>query len=282
MRHFMTLRTTCITLLAGLISVPAVAEFEGSWFQVEVLIFEHTGDRPENPERWPTYPSLERRTPALVIDDTDSQTVDSGPVDNNPEAEQLPVPFRPLSEPEWTLTGEKAALEESRNYRVLYHRSWVQPVPGRNDIIPIRIDAGDVYGSQHELQGYLDLYVERYLHLNTDLQLIRYAQTDNPFRLIDESANPGAGDDAMPFMGLSLDQEASTLGNNVFNTEIITSNNNQYYVATESIELNQRRRMRSSELHYLDNPELGLLIYIVPIEFGTPDDSGVPEAQAPQ
>lgn len=277
MRHFMTARTICITLMAGLISLPAIAEFEGSWFQIEVLIFEHTGSRPENPERWPTYPSLERRSPALVIAEPDSQTEDSGAADNNPEAEQLPVPFRPLSEPEWTLAAEKTALEESRNYRVLYHQSWVQPVPGRNDITPIRIDAGDVYGSQHELQGYLDLYVERYLHLNTDLQLIRYAQTDNPFRLIDESANPEANDGSTPFMGMSLDQEASALGSDVFNTEIITSNNNQYYVATESIEMKQRRRMRSSELHYLDNPELGLLIYIVPIEFGTPDDSEAPQ-----
>ena len=265
MRHVMTFRTTCITLLAGLISLPAAAEFEGSWFQVEVLIFEHTGSRPENPERWPTYPSLERRSPAVTIIDGIEQTEGSG------NAEQLPIPFRPLSEPEWTLAKEKAALESSRNYRVLYHQSWVQPVPGRNDIVPIRIDAGDVYGSQHELQGYLDLYVERYLHLKTDLQLVRYAQTDNPFRLIDDNAITGSTDESMPFMGLSLDQEASALGSNVFDTDIITSNNNQYYVATESIGMKQRRRMRSTELHYIDNPELGLLIYIVPLEFDAPE-----------
>ncbi len=269
MRHVMTFRKTCITLLAGLMSLPAAAEFEGSWFQVEVLIFEHTGSRPENPERWPTYPSLERRSPAVAITDSNTQTDGSGSTGSN--AEQLPIPFKPLSEAEWTLAEEKAALENSRGYRVLYHQSWVQPVPGRNDIVPIRIDAGDVYGSQHELQGYLDLYVERYLHLNTDLQLIRYAQTDNPFRLIDENANTGPSDESMPFMGLSLDQEASALGSNVFETDIITSNNNQYYVATESIEMKQRRRMRSSELHYIDNPELGLLIYIVPLEFDAPE-----------
>lgn len=269
MRHAMTLRTTCITLLAGLISLPAAAEFEGSWFQVEVLIFEHTGSRPENPERWPTYPSLERRSPVLAISDSHEQSEVSGGVDG--DVEQLPIPFRPLSEPEWTLAEEKAALESSRNYRVLYHQSWVQPVPGRNDIVPIRIDAGDVYGSQHELQGYLDLYVERYLHLNTDLQLVRYTQTDNPFRLIDDNAITGSSDESLPFSGLSLDQEASALGSNVFDTDIITSNNNQYFVATESIEMKQRRRMRSSELHYIDNPELGLLIYIVPLEFDAPE-----------
>lgn len=279
MRLSMTARTICITLLAGLISLPAIAEFEGSWFQVEVLIFEHTGTRPENPERWPTYPSLERRSPALVITEPDSQTGrdTSSASDSDLNAEQLPVPFSPLSEPEWTLGEEKTALEQSRNYRVLHHQSWVQPVPGRNNVVPIRIDAGDIYGSQHELQGYLELYVERYLHLNTDLQLIRYTQTDNPFRLIDEDFRSGAGDEAIQYSGLSLDQEDRTLGSDVFNSEIITSNDNQYYVATESIGMKQRRRMRSTELHYIDNPEMGLLIYIVPIEIGATGESDTPQ-----
>ncbi|MEX1214121.1 CsiV family protein [Saccharospirillum sp.] len=263
----MTVRTICIILLTGLMSLPAMAEYEGSWFQIEVLIFEQTGNRPENPERWPTYPSLERRSPTLSVTEPD---------DESSSEQLLPVPFTPLSEPEWTLSAEKVALEESRNYRVLHHQSWVQPVPGRNDVIPIRIDAGEVYGSQHELQGYLELYVERYLHLTTDLQLVRYTQTDNPFRLIDEDAS--ADNNTSPFMGLSLDQQASALGSEVFDTEIITSNNNQYYVATESIEMKQRRRMRSTELHYIDNPELGLLIYIVPIEIDTLDDSNPTEA----
>ncbi|WP_169579617.1 CsiV family protein [Saccharospirillum impatiens] len=269
----MTVRTMCIALLAGLACQPVNAEFEGSWFQIEVLIFEHTGSRPENPEQWPTYPSLERRSPAVVIAEPDSQTdtVESANLD------QAPIPFTPLSEPEWTLATEKSALEESRSYRVLYHQSWVQPVPGRNNATSIRIDAGDTYGSQHELQGYLELYVERYLHLNTDLQLVRYTQTDNPFRLIDDNDNALAGNASAPFMGLSLDQEANAISSSAFNSDIITTKNNQYYVATESIGMKQRRRMRSTELHYIDNPELGLLIYIVPIEIGSPTDSGTPD-----
>lgn len=282
MRHLMTLRTICLTLLAGLFCLPAMAEFEGNWFQVEVLIFEHTGSRPENPERWPTYPSLERRSPAVVIAETAPESAANSPVTGSEgDAGQLPVPFRPLSEPEWTLAGEKTALERNRNYRLLYHQSWVQPVPGRNDIIPIRIDAGDVYGSQHELQGYLELYVERYLHLNTDLQLIRYAQTDNPFRLIDADKDDDAGESTAPFMGMSLDQETRALGDRVFDTDRITSKDNQYFVATESIAMQQRRRMRSSELHYIDNPELGLLVYIVPLEFDALTDSEIPDAETP-
>jgi hypothetical protein len=270
-------------MLAGLISLPASAEFEGSWFQVEVLIFENTGNRSEKPERWPTYPDLERLSSALTITELDPEVAQADETAQQ-RANSLPIPFSPLSEAEWTLSQEKTALERSRNYRVLYHQSWMQPVPGRNRVVPIRIDAGELYGSQHELQGYIELSVERFLHLTTNLQLIRYAQTDNPFRLIDDSddaQSTNATNATRTFNGLSLDQEASALGSNVFDTDIITSNNNQYYVATESIQMKQRRRMRSAELHYIDNPEFGLLIHILPVEIGgQSDDSSKESAEA--
>lgn len=276
----MTFRTLCAAMLAGLISLPASAEFEGSWFQVEVLIFENTGNRSEKPERWPTYPDLERLSSALTITELDPEVAQADETAQQ-RANSLPIPFSPLSEAEWTLSQEKTALERSRNYRVLYHQSWMQPVPGRNRVVPIRIDAGELYGSQHELQGYIELSVERYLHLTTNLQLIRYAQTDNPFRLIDDSDDAQSANATRTFNGLSLDQEASALGSNVFDTDIITSNNNQYYVATESIQMKQRRRMRSAELHYIDNPEFGLLIHILPVEIGgQSDDSSKESAEA--
>jgi len=279
----MTFRTLCAAMLAGLVSLPASAEFEGSWFQVEVLIFENTGNRSENPERWPTYPDLERLSSALTITELDPEVAQADETAQQ-RANSLPIPFSPLSEAEWTLSQEKTALERSRNYRVLYHQSWMQPVPGRNRVVPIRIDAGELYGSQHELQGYIELSVERFLHLTTNLQLIRYAQTDNPFRLIDDSddaQSTNATNATRTFNGLSLDQEASALGSNVFDTDIITSNNNQYYVATESIQMKQRRRMRSAELHYIDNPEFGLLVHILPVEIGgQSDDSSKESAEA--
>jgi hypothetical protein len=43
--------------------------------------------------------------------------------------------------------------------------------------------------------------------------------------------------------------------------------------------MKQRRRMRSTELHYIDNPELGLMIYIVPLEIDGIDETN---PQAPQ
>ena len=35
---------------------------------------------------------------------------------------------------------------------------------------------------------------------------------------------------------------------------------------TEPVRMQQRRRMRSEELHYLDHPKLGVLIYATPVE----------------
>lgn len=271
----MTLKTATVVLITGLALPFTLAETpdeqteEERWFQIEVLVFEQPDYRPESPEQWPTYPSLESRQTvarldnALDLENERPPTLDNA-VPDEPRllGESELEPFMTLTEPEYRLAAEREALREADDYRLLFHQGWIQPVPGRDAVEPIFLQGGETHGRQPELQGYLELYVERYLHLNTDLQLIRYSRTNNPFRLIEDSAN---GDDASaelePFGGLSLAAEQPSL-----ETAAISEDANRYYVATESIRLQQRRRMRSGELHYLDNPEFGLFILITPIE----------------
>jgi len=259
----MTLKTALAAAVIGLAPPLLWAEEEERWYQVELLIFENPNYGAESPEQWPTYPSLSSRTPVISIEESETteEPDDVDVVTPDIDATNRPTPFEPLSPEEQQLVAERTELERSRGFRILYHQAWMQPVPGRDSVIPIRIRGGEQYGQQPELQGYIDLYVERYLHLVTDLQLVRYAQTDNPFRLIDEGVSTGP-DALEPFPGLSLDGQPPRM-----ETAGITQANNRYYVATESVRLQQRRRMRSSELHYLDNPEFGLLVLITPIEF---------------
>ncbi|WP_189608211.1 CsiV family protein [Saccharospirillum salsuginis] len=259
----MTVKTALAAAIIGLAAPLLWAEEEERWYQVELLIFENPDYGTESPEQWPTYPSLSSRTPVITIDEpgTAGEPDDVEVVSPDIDAANRPTPFEPLSPEEQQLMAERTELERTRGFRILYHQAWMQPVPGRNEVIPIRIRGGDQYGQQSELQGYVNLYVERYLHLVTDLQLVRYAQTDNPFRLIDEGES--AGPDALePFPGLSLGEQSPRM-----QTAGVTQVDNRYYVATESVRLQQRRRMRSTELHYLDNPEFGLLVLITPIEF---------------
>jgi hypothetical protein len=49
---------------------------------------------------------------------------------------------------------------------------------------------------------------------------------------------------------------------------------NQYSVE-RTVNIKQRRRMRSNELHYIDHPLLGLLIKISPVELTKSEESTV-------
>ncbi len=263
----MSFKTALAALLC--LSAPLTWAEDERWFQVEVLVFENPAYGSNTPEQWPTYPDLSTRSPVIDIEPPMPETIEEGlngveVITPEPVAENRPTPFEPLIPEEQQLLKERAALEKSRGFRILYHEAWMQPVPDRESVIPIRIRGGDTYGQQPELQGYIDLYVERYLHLIADLQLVRYTQTDNPFRLIDERQTDNSDGFAQvePFGGLSLFDETPALS-----SASISRSDNRFYVATESVRLQQRRRMRSSELHYLDNPEFGLLILVTPVEF---------------
>ena len=251
---------------------------EERWYQVEILLFENPDQETDSPEQWPTYPTLQARGETITElpntlrfdeeedeeEETDESETELADLTFGPERPALEgdltelSPFTLLGESEYQLAPELEAMSRSSRYRPLFHQAWVQPVPGRDEVAALKIRGGQSYGEQAELEGYLELYVERYFHLTTDLQLIHYTRTDNPFRLIDDDQ----GTDLEPYAGLSLQQ-----GPPLFRSVISqTADGERYFVATESISLQQRRRMRSGELHYLDNPEFGMLILITPLD----------------
>lgn len=69
------------------------------------------------------------------------------------------------------LTREAAALERSKDYRVLFHQAWRMRLVSEAKSIPLLIEGGDYFAGMPELQGKLKLSVARYLHLETDLFL---------------------------------------------------------------------------------------------------------------
>lgn len=274
----MMLKRTTLAILLALshYSLPAFAEdssesTEERWFQVEVIAFTNADVETDSPEAWPSYSNIE--TPEQFIQikgvaelltansaqeptqeelaELEQSTLEPTITDTNLEA------FVALSEFERQLNVQRLSLEGSRNHRVLFHEAWNQPVPGRDDVIPIRIQGGEKYGRQAELQGFIDLYVERYLHLNTNLTFLEYAKSQDPFSFFAESkSTSSAADTVDDFGGLSLINADSLLNNR------ISRNSEDYFVSTSAAVMNESRRMRSKELHYIDNPKFGLIVQI--------------------
>jgi hypothetical protein len=67
------------------------------------------------------------------------------------------------------LTPEDGRLQRSNSYRVVFHRAWIQPVPDRDQLRPILIQAGERIGTGWRIEGFLGITRGRFLHLDTCL-----------------------------------------------------------------------------------------------------------------
>jgi len=197
-----------------------------------------------------------------------------------------------LPDQQFRLTEAVKKLVKSSRYELLLHTAWRQPGRDREQALPVWIRGGRVFGSEYmsiddaidlqenalgtnlqkadgttnefneqtlealelqqleqqssrrghglyELEGKITVALSRYLHLYTDLVLRRPRQSIDP--VLNSSAQE------RPLATFSTDTR-------ILNNHI----------------LREHRRMRSKNLHYLDNPEFGLLVLITPYE--VPED----------
>ncbi len=71
-----------------------------------------------------------------------------------------------------TLIQTAARLQKSRDYRVLYHRSWQQPIMTKSNSRAVSVQSPD--GS---IKGSVRFFKSTYLHAALDLQLMQGAQS---------------------------------------------------------------------------------------------------------
>ncbi len=210
-----------------------------------------------------------------------------------------------LASEEFRLLDAVSKLVESARYELLAHVAWRQPGVELEQAMPVWIKGGKIYGNEYtsidnqieyleslpanealdsdgatkhefdeqtleamelqlldqqqaarhqglyELEGKITISLSRYLHAYSDLVFRR------PRLSLDPVLNPS-------------DQE-KYLANYSADTRILDNHR-----------LIERRRMRSKNLHYLDNPEFAVLILITPYEAPAevlPEDGQTPEVQ---
>jgi len=180
------------------------------------------------------------------------------------------------------LLDEVTRIVKSPYYELLLHVGWRQPGLDKEKALPIWIRGGRIFGDEfvsidsqltalapasekqiedtnltiaddsqttditpasprsnaqqiYELEGKITVSLSRYLHVYTDLVLRRPRLT---------------------LSGTTENPESATNQQNAPADTYILNNHS----------LKEHRRMRSKTLHYLDNPEFGLLILITPYE----------------
>ena len=139
--------------------------------------------------------------------------------------------FKWLSKETFSLKEDYLALRRTRGVRPIYHGRWRQPVPERDAAIPIllQLDGSDgllTYDRNlHKIEGTVHVTAKKFLHLYFNL-----------WHHVD-----------------AIGQAPMAVPNTV---DLIKSRKHGY------MELIESRRMRSSELHYLDHPKIGIIAQI--------------------
>ena len=236
---------------------------EGRWYQVEIIIFTQNDEL--NTEQWSTdialsYPPKWKDLEPLTDEKISERT------------EQLLTTeaFYELPVSERLLNNNARDLKRSKKHRVLYHKAWRQPVWSRSEAPSLLISGGDQYGEEAELNGSINLSVARYLHLNTNLWFTQFA--NNYGQEVTEwpilPTPPSITDDIKQSVAKS---ETVNLWDN------IAASTNEYdsiltkpYVSEKVVLLQQKRRMRSKEIHYIDHPVVGIIFYAIPYELPSP------------
>lgn len=146
------------------------------------------------------------------------------------------IAFQQLSGSDLALEKVARSLRRSSRYDMQLHSAWVQPLGSEGT--PILLQTGQRYDDLYEIDGTITISRTRYLHVGTDLWFTEFTQ------------RPSASID------LKVDAEISQ------NYPDLVKHARQRgtHVPIQSYRMQQSRRMRSGEMHFLDHPFFGLIV----------------------
>jgi hypothetical protein len=273
-----------IPLLLLCVSMPSLAQRQ---FDIEVIIFKRLANPELVSESWPDSV-------------TDIEFSRSGSMNDASYLTSKEVTVLPQSE--FQLTEQEQKLEKHAGYEVLMHKAWRQGDEGRAASPVFHVKAGKDYsekfnvdGSEkragsntvsplegvqettispplRELEGTFQVYVQHYLYTEAKLDFkapstkevtIESAAPSEPTVEQTEAPLESAAIEPTlePVTDAASDDSAVIAGNM---EAIATQTQVQSFL--KSYRFDQKRRMRSSETHYLDHPLMGIIIQVRRVE----------------
>lgn len=212
--------------------------------------------------------------------ENDNQNAPSSIAADQSSAPVGPRYFEYLPEENLNLRKTRDALTRRNHYRVLFHETWLQPMSAPEKSPALILHGGKRYGDHFELQGYINISVSRFLHIQTDLWLSEFSVNHGQdighwpqLPLEPHLSMPRTSTDPTDAQHQPRDADMvnltppGTLSNWGSDAEYWQEDIAEPpYLVNQISTLRQKRRMRSGEVHYLDHPKLGILIKITPQE----------------
>lgn len=268
--NFRSLLVVVLTLTS--LSTQAKQRF----FEVELLIFQRNVELPEQLSSQPT--NLEMTNSISLLKTTQNSVCIAGEIclsEKNPTVITEAIfdangnNFKYLSSSHLKLVEERQRLEEHANFKPIFHMAWLMPVTDPIESKPIHIFAGEnlafniqkrqlktaslnkdsdalteatsVLTDQWEIDGNFKVYLDDFLYIDSQL-VIRKEVTG-------KIAKPKT-------IELIDDKNGVQIALQSKETEV------EYETVIKEMLFDQTQRLRSGEIHYFDNPLIGMLVQI--------------------
>ena len=271
------LRQLGLFFFISCLSCSAYAETDIRYYDVEIILFEHLDAKNRQSEDWKA-----RRLPPESEQAELSHELGLPYVLEAESPYDKDAMFVVLKDEDKRLSEEAKLIEESQTRRILSHIAWRQPglakdqavwvqfkqmvktesedTTEKDKLIPTSTSTNTVDFLTGEkkfnpyIEGKIKVMLARYLHVDTDI--VYFAE---PVPQVELTTDLGAQGD-----NTGLNEDGSVTQVQLSEPEVFL--------------LKQlRRRIRSTELHYLDHPVMGMMLMITPYE--KPEEPGQPNNQ---
>ncbi|OMH33710.1 CsiV family protein [Motiliproteus sp. MSK22-1] len=227
-----------LTLAAALVGGTRAA---APWYQVELFVFSQN-HQSLAAEFWDHNAIPTHRNNALYLPQAGVTVNDGSAYPILPAKRKLAI---------------SKSLMKRNGYKPLFHRAWKQPIYRKGKARPIRITGGNrLNDTRYELEGDISVDIARYLHLHTNL--FYTLRVGNGWK--SPYSPQQSADSAIPH----APEEPTAITENP-DIEAQPSLAPLKDPSLLSVKMEQGRRMRGSETHYLDHPMFGLFIRLTRI-----------------
>jgi len=248
---FLYLQILGAFITVALISSPALAQ-DSNAYRAEIVLLERKLDSGSIEEQMASrHPEVAEADKQLWVMGQDGQRLS--------DLELVP-------RSELSLNNAIQRLEQSGRYRILASAGWYQSFPPDYKGEALRIAVGDWLeeAGHREIEGTIRIERLRFLHVSAKLNHWQPA-IDGPTQPQPDQANEDqAVDRTTPDTG---GQGSIQLTGNDLPEDALAANAMPQQTRKELVTwIRETRRMRSEEIHFMDSPTLGVLIFFKKIE----------------
>ncbi|MCR8913851.1 5'-methylthioadenosine phosphorylase [Marinobacter panjinensis] len=156
-------------------------------------------------------------------------------------------------------------LENSGRYRILLAAGWYQSFPPDFEGEPLRVAIGDwlAEAGQRDVEGHITIDRQRYLHV--DVHLNHWQPMPRTEETVDVMAS-APEEEPLSDTGETSDEGIESISETAVQPEQAAISGINRPRAELLTWIRETRRMRSEEVHFLDSPTIGVLVFFKKIE----------------